>query len=256
MAKYYQLNLEIQENRNISPYHKILVLRDKKITEISQPGQFVTILTDGLLRRPFSISSVKKDKFEILYKVVGKGTQFLSKKVKGEFLDVMGPLGTSYKIQNGFPVFVCGGTGIASLRFLAQKLTSSGILFYGVKTKKEIIGLDVFIQKKWKIEIATEDGSFEYRGTVSELFKKYLNENQIDPQSIYIYSSGPKEMLKIVSEICKKNGLKGQISLEKIIACGVGACRGCVIKTKDGKYKTVCKDGPVFDLNDVLFPID
>ena len=256
MAKYYQLNLEIQENRNISPYHKILVLRDKKITEISQPGQFVTILTDGLLRRPFSISSVKKDKFEILYKVIGKGTQFLSKKVKGEFLDVMGPLGNVYKVHTGLPIFMAGGTGIASLRFLAQKLTSSGILFYGVKTKKEIIGLDVFIQKKWKIEIATEDGSYGYKGTVIELFKKYLNGHRIDFQSIYVYSAGPKEMLKMVCEICEKNNLKGQMSLEKIIACGVGACRGCVIKTKDGEYKTVCKDGPVFDINDVLFPID
>ncbi|MFN3966861.1 MAG: dihydroorotate dehydrogenase electron transfer subunit [Endomicrobiia bacterium] len=260
MAKLYQLDLEILENKSISPFHKILVLRDKKIGVISQPGQFITILTNKILRRPFCISSVKKDKIEILYKIVGEGTKWLSERKKGEKINVIGPLGSGLFNYSLLPsscslLFVAGGTGIASLRFLAQKFSRAGLLFYGAKTKKEIVGLDIFIQKKWKINIATEDGSCGYKGTVIELLNKYLSDQSFNHLSSYVYSAGPEKMLKSVSEICKKHGIKGQVSLEKIIACGVGACRGCVVETKDGEYKSVCKDGPVFDIQDVFFSI-
>ncbi len=254
MAKLYQVDVEIIDNKSILPYYKLLVLRDKKISEISQPGQFVTILTSRVLRRPFCISLVKKDRFEVLYKIVGEGTKFLSQKSKGDCVNVIGPLGNGYKIRcNLRPVLVAGGTGIASLRFLAQKLPVSGLLLYGAKTKNEIIGLDIFKQKKWKIEISTEDGSFGYKCKVTDLLKRFFRTRLHAYPRVRLYASGPVSMLKQVSNLCHKFNVEGEISLEKIIACGVGACRGCVIETKNGQYKTVCKDGPVFDVCDVVF---
>ena len=262
MAKFYQTDVRILEHKTVLPGYKSLFFSHPTLAKNARPGQFLLLDCGTFFRRPFTISSVKGIIIEILYKVIGKGTRYLSEKKKGDWLNVFGPLGNGFNPspqgERTSPenlVFVAGGTGIASLRFLAQKISVPGVLFYGAKTKNDIIGLDVFKQKKWHIKISTEDCSSGSKGLVTDTFKKYLSGSRHLPS--YLYSAGPKPMLKRISEICISNGIAGQVSLEEIIACGVGACRGCAVKTavKTNKfiYKTVCKDGPVFDIREILW---
>ncbi|MDI6641678.1 MAG: dihydroorotate dehydrogenase electron transfer subunit, partial [Elusimicrobiota bacterium] len=235
MVKLFLDDVEVIENKFISPNHKLLVFKNAKIAKIALPGQFLTILTSKFLRRPFSIAAASSDKIEIIYKVVGEGTLELSHKIPGDKINVFGPLGdgifnSSLITHHSSLIFIAGGTGIASLRLLAQKIHTSGILFYGVKTKSEIIGVDIFKQKHWKIKISTEDGSFGYKGMITELFNKYLISQSLNFSISHIYAAGPKPMLKEISHLSLKFNIPTEISLEEIIACGVGACRGCVIK--------------------------
>lgn len=263
MAKLFQVDVKVIEQKTISPGYKSLFFSNPAISKYACPGQFLLIDCNTSFRRPFSISSVKGTKIEILYKIVGKGTNYLSTKKKGDRLNVFGPLGESFRILKpefyNHLVFVAGGTGIASLRFLAQKIPFRGTLFYGTKTKNDIVGLDIFKDRKWQIEIATEDSSQGCKGLVTDVLRKHLSAGSNTRLPTYLYSAGPKPMLEQISKMCIKHKISGQVSLEEIIACGVGACRGCVVKTKPLRtrdkfiYKSVCRDGPVFDIKEILW---
>jgi len=241
----------ISQNRiGPSEYYK-LVLNAKNIADNSSPGQFVSIKCgEGpLFRRPFSMASAKNGRIDLIYRVFGKGTLWLSNRKTGNKLDVMGPLGRGFdKEASSSPILVAGGSGIASLSCLAQKL-KPGILFYGTKTAKEIICLDYF--SGWKIKLATEDGTAGSTGLVTDILSGFLASKKKQlPGRHTLYACGPKNMLKQVSLLSGKFKLPCQISLEEIMACGVGACRGCVVATVQG-YRSVCRDGPVFQSKDL-----
>lgn len=242
-----------------------LTLWSPFISKAAKPGNFVHIKIGSndypLLRRAFSIHSVEEDKnsFAILFKVVGKGTEILSKVTLGKVLDILGPIGNSFSLpQKGKEVMlVAGGMGIAPLwflfthlikRFHQDKLT----FFLGAKSRKELLYAEKLKSTRARLIIATDDGSLGRKGQVTEIFLKEIEKRRNpDYHNLAIYSCGPQMMMKRMSEIAEMCNLSCQISLETHMPCGVGACWGCVVKLKDGAYQRVCVDGPVFDAREV-----
>ncbi len=274
-AKLYPLKSPIISQKEVLPKYFRLSFFSPKIVRVAQPGQFVHIHCGGgtYLRRPFSIAGVKRNQIEIVYKVVGKGTELLSHRKKGETLDVIGPLGSGFSLQpvtcNLQPLLIAGGTGIASLLFLTHKLvphpSSLVTVLVGAKTKNDLLSVNDFKKLGCQVKLATEDGSLGFRGLVSDLFKSYLVPRAYSLTPV-VFACGPYQMLKKIAEICRGKQIKCQVSLENIMACGIGACRGCVVKTRitadKGQtriaadkfiYKTVCKDGPVFNVNEIIW---
>ena len=188
---------------------------------------------------------------EFLYKAIGRGTQCLSALKPGTKIEILGPLGGNpYQLpaESLIPILIAGGTGIASLRFLAQKLTKPGILLFGARNKNELAGLDMFKKKKWDIRIATDDGSIGHKGFVTDLLSKCLYGTGHSPY--VLYTCGPHAMIKKVAVMARAHAIEGYASLEEMMGCGVGNCQGCAVKIKDG-YKMVCTDGPVFSLDNI-----
>ncbi len=250
--KRWDYQLEITENKNIClSFYKFSVV-SKEIASVAVAGQFCMIgLEKVFLRRPLSIYSVDKNTGTVsfLYKVVGKGTDILSKLSVGSKVKILGPLGQGYPLQvkdDIEPVLVAGGTGVASIHFLASNLSKPGSLYYGVRKKEELMCLDSFEKTGWKINISTEDGSYGYKGFVTDLLAKQIQQNSI------IYVCGPTPMMKKVAEIAKDKKISGYASLEQKMACGVGNCQGCAVKIKNSN-KMACKDGPVFPISDISF---
>lgn len=249
----------ILRNDEINQEIYLMELECEEIATKAQPGQFVHIKVsasfDPLLRRPFSIHDVEDKKFKIIYEVVGKGSKLLSETPPGALLDVFGPLGTGFKVEKDSRNFciVAGGMGIAPLLFLARSLraqTDRVIAFVGAKNGDKLVGDAALRSIGIEVFTATEDGSFGFHGLITELFVKLLERRSL--RDIALFACGPKGMLKILAEISHREGLKAQASLEEFMACGIGACLGCAVKLKNGEYGMVCKDGPVFFLNEVV----
>ena len=215
--------------------------------------------TNPLLRRPFSFHKIDKKGFELLYKVVGKGTKILSERKKGKTLSVLGPLGNGFNILSAkrYPlnaILIAGGTGVAPLLALAGQLKTYNlelITFLGARTKNHLLCEKDFKKLKAKVYTATEDGSKGYKGVVTDLLKQRLRTTN-DERRTTIYACGPKPMLKEVWRLAKSKKIPCEVSLEENMACGTGACLGCAVETKDG-YKMVCKDGPIFDAGDIVW---
>lgn len=235
------------------------------------PGQFVMIriagLQDPFLSRPISIYSFargkSKSKMELLYRVVGKGTQILSGLIKGSQVEISGPLGGSYTIDPTKKniVFIAGGIGIAPLSLLAQYLCKTichdqdAMTFYlGAQTADAVVGLEQLRKYCYKINICTDDGSLGEKLLVTKAFQRDIN--QYDPADTVIYACGPKPMLRSLATQLNQEYFC-QVSLEERMACGVGACVGCAVAIKDGRgektYQRVCADGPVFELRNVIW---
>ncbi len=243
---------EITENKFITKSTYILSCKVKELALAIKPGQFCNIkVTDTyipLLRRPFSVCEVNGDIVSFMISIHGKGTEILSQKRVGERLDILGPLGNSFGIDDSFDlaVFVAGGIGIAPFPYLIKSLTNKNIIaYFGFRNKDEIINLNLP-----ELNISTDDGSFGFKGTVIELLQKDLD--KINAKKAKIFACGPIPMLKAVKELCEANNLNGEISTESAMACGFGICQGCPIETNDDeKYKLICKDGPIFNVRDV-----
>ncbi|MBI3990991.1 MAG: dihydroorotate dehydrogenase electron transfer subunit, partial [Candidatus Omnitrophica bacterium] len=217
--------------------------------------------TDPLLRRPFSIFSIKNDTIEILYKVVGKGTLLLSRRSKGEKLDILAPLGNGFSIpqDGGDFILVAGGMGIAPLYALAEKLSRAGkgkvALVIGACNKNHILAENDFKELGIKVIVATEDGSKGCNGKVTDVLKGRRFTASIT-SSVTVFSCGPYPMLKAVSGWAEKHGFPCQVSLEPHMGCGIGACLSCVVKLKaDNGFKNVCacKEGPVFRSDEIVW---
>lgn len=205
-----------------------------------KPGQFVSILCEGLtLRRPFSVASYFNGQIGILIKLKGKGTKYLSSLKIGDEIDFIGALGNGFNIENKKSLLIGAGVGVAPLFYLNNELKSQKItttLASGFLNKANIpqgINID---------EITTDDGSLGKKGSIinyiGELIDKYQPEK--------IYSCGPHIVLKKISEAAETYGLSCEVAMEKVMACGIGVCRGCVIKLKNGQNASVCQNGPVF----------
>ena len=262
----YQIVAEVLSNKNITLNYFKIILNAPEICQNAQPGQFVHIkVTAGsafLLRRPFSIHNPEDEKLEILYQVVGKGTDLLSKKEKSEKLDLLGPLGQGFELKENFGkvILVAGGIGVAPLYFLAKRLLNhnskiSGqtppkiTLFLGAQTRKQILCAQDFKNLGATVKIATEDGSWGYKGLVSDfLAETLLRYSKPD----LVFACGPVPMLKKIAQLSRKYRLPSQVSLEQRMGCGIGACLGCVVRAREG-YLRVCKDGPVFTVNQILW---
>lgn len=256
-----QQNCRVLEHLQLNPSYFKLTLASDYIPSHGLPGQFVNIRvandSDPLLRRPLSLHRVDpaKKMFELLYEVVGRGTELLTKVKVGEELSVLGPLGSGFKVEKQIALLAAGGLGIAPLRFLAQvalKKTKAVYIFIGAKTHEQIMCEEEFRQLGCQVIIATEDGSAGKKGLVSEILNDFLT-NTIDRSDLdlaAVYACGPHPMLKAVAELAQQKNIDCQVSLEAWMACGLGACKGCAIDTKKG-YKMVCEDGPVFNAEDI-----
>lgn len=214
------------------------------------PGQYVSILCDNLtLRRPFSIMSSQNGKMGILFKKKGAGTEYISKLKQGDILDFIGPLGNGYNLENKKSLLIGAGVGVAPIFYLQQKMFEQGVenlMVAGFMAQNEI---PVNVEFD---EIITNDGSIGLKGSVLDYVEEFIEKYQ--PEKIY--SCGPTPVLKAVSEIAKKYSIPSEIAMEKVMACGIGVCRGCVIKVLENnipKNATVCKDGPVFSGDKVIW---
>jgi len=256
----YQQKAEILRTEKFTDDIFRFSLKAPDIAADAKPGQFVMVRAgegmDPLLRRPFSVHQVTGDGVvQILFKVIGKGTQMLSRLQAGECLDVLGPLGQGFTYgDNNRNYLVGGGIGIAPLLFLAKQLLkkndpSSIKVLLGARTGDEVDVLaEDFGSMGLEVLLATEDGSLGQKGLVTELMIPF------NDTPVKVYGCGPYPMLRAVVNMCNKKSWNCQVSLETIMACGLGACLGCTILGADMKgYVHVCKNGPVFNADEVAW---
>ena len=258
-----QAKSKVLDNRRFKGNYWHAVFESPFIASRAKPGQFLNIkLSNGLkpfLRRPFSIHNISGSKLEILYEVLGEGTKILSGKKKGDYLDIIGPLGTGfdYKVRMeravSREIVVAGGIGVAPVYFLAKEIKSKNkVVLIGARTKDQVLCEKEFRALGCDIKIATDDGSSGFKGRVTDLLRKILSDKPDTKSSARIYACGPRPMLKTVADIAQKNNILAQVSMEEHMSCGIGACLGCVVKTKKG-LERVCKEGPVFAARDLIW---
>lgn len=248
---------KVVSNEKLCPQFYRLCFDAKPIKDHVKPGQFVHIRTNNgfepFFRRPFSVYRAKRH-VEVFYEVVGPGTKLMSQLKKGDDVDVLGPVGTPFMLPpkgTKQVVMIAGGIGVAPFLMFSdvlKKLKLDMILLYGGRTKGHVYPMKEFKENGCKVFVSTDDGSAGVKGRVSELFSKI----HLNPKETFLYTCGPSPMMAAVQKFADKHQLKGQAACEEIMACALGACLGCSIKTTRG-YKTVCYDGPVFDLQEVIF---
>lgn len=258
-----QFAAKIIKNKNISgPYYRLTVDAGA-ISRSAVPGQFVMIKsrsgTEPLLRRPLSIHGAGQY-LEFLYEVVGEGTGLLSQKKPGDSLDIVGPLGNGFDLRPAVKadrvIITAGGIGAAPLLFLASRLGRTGTagkieVLIGGRASSHILCAGDFKKSGCGVGIATDDGSKGYKGRITGLLNEILSASA-GKGSAVIYACGPKPMLKAVCELSGSYCVPAQVSLESHMACGIGACLGCVVETISG-CKRVCKDGPVFHSGEIIW---
>ena len=256
-----QEKAKVIENKKITSHCWRLQFSSKSIAKTAQPGQFLHIKVASyngkpFLRRPFAVHSVESGgQFSILYKIRGEVTKLMRDLKKDDKVDIIGPLGNGFKLSSQAQkyVLVAGGIGLAPLFFLAKKLLDNKkevIVIYGAGTKNELLCIKELAQFKIQPLLATDDGSKGIKGNVNKLLDKYLTNNQ--KEEIQVFAAGPKVMIKETTRVCKQAGVDLEVSMDEIMACGVGVCLGCAVKTKKG-YKLACKDGPVFKAEDIIW---
>lgn len=255
----------IVDNRPLASdvYH--LILKAPKIAAEAEPGQFVMVkVTPGLeptLRRPFSLHRLdpKTGQVEIIYQVVGKGTDILTERKPGEQIEILGPLGNGFCLGEGKRIgLVGGGMGIAPLLAVAEQAVQEGkevVTFLGARTGDYLLAQEEFARLGFVFAV-TDDGSVGEKALVSKPLEEYLQNHPLD----LILACGPTPMLKAVAAIVETQEIPAQLSLEQRMGCGVGACLGCAFPVKAATpegytYKRVCHDGPVFGAHEVLFSL-
>lgn len=245
--------------RPLAQGYSVLTLEAPAIAAEARPGQFVHVriptLAESRLRRPFSIydADPASGHLFVLYKVVGLGTRHLAALPEGTTLQVLGPIGSPFPLEpEGVPYLVGGGYGVAPLWFLATRLPRCGILFVGGRTAADILEVDRFRVAGWEVRVATQDGSLGVKGLVTDPLDAALAEN---PKA-ELYACGPDGMLRAVGERAIRHGIRGWLSLDKHMVCGVGACLACVqkVRTAEGeRLARVCVDGPVFEAREIVW---
>lgn len=249
------------ENRLAAEGIYVIRLRSNEAITIPSAGQFAMVKIGSgahpLLRRPFSYAGITNSEIHFIYKVVGKGTRILSRVKKEEQLKVLGPLGKGFDLSlaKKKALLVGGGMGFAPLLYLASALTKKNNLAVEliVGTKSASFLPSDFISNRVapsvQVSFATEDGSIGYRGMVSDLLVDIFSKRQ---NYDVIYSCGPMPMLKVISQIAQTHRLPCEVSVEALMACGVGACMGCVVPGGEGEYLRACTDGPVFKAEELF----
>ncbi|MDF2820609.1 MAG: 2-polyprenylphenol hydroxylase and related flavodoxin oxidoreductase [Clostridiales bacterium] len=228
-----------------------LWLSEEEIANSAQPGQFIGVYCNQdsrLLPRPISICEIDEvqGRIRIVYRVVGGGTNEISHFNKDDKITILGPLGNGFTLNNRTSVLIAGGIGIPPMLELAKQLQGDKHIILGYRSETFLVEE---LSKYGKVYIATEDGSAGTKGNVVDILRT-LSIKMDD-----IYACGPKPMLKAVKDYAIANKVDAQLSVEEKMACGIGACLGCVCKTKDNEgnivRKRVCKDGPVFKAEEV-----
>jgi dihydroorotate dehydrogenase electron transfer subunit len=251
----YLEELILLKNDPICPDHFRMRLRSEVICRAVRPGQFVHLRlsssTDPLLRRAFSFSDVGENWLEIIYQVVGRGTELMSRMKPGERVNGLGPLGNGFFISSlpDHALFVAGGVGVASLLMLAREMVGNDVpttFLLGARNAERLLCLDEIKSIGCDVLVATDDGSIGFKGYVPDLMREVIDKKGLDKVKTVIYACGPIPMLYGVARLRK--GLPAQISFESTMGCGLGACLGCVVPVTTKKnYARVCTEGPVFN---------
>ncbi len=241
----------------------LFTLESPRIAPQAHPGQFimvrVTLEPYPLLRRPLSIHFKDENRIEIFFQVTGLGTSLLSKKTTDDTLDILGPLGKGFGISPGLEgkevILVGGGRGIAPLYFLAHQLRSlksSAKIFYGGKTLEDLPLKEKLEKNDFEIFCSTDDGSFGYKGLVSDFLKAELEQSF----PAFIFACGPEPMMRKIAEMAREKSIPAEFSLESVMGCGFGACWGCVKRIKKGneeEWLKICEEGPVFSEKEIIW---
>jgi dihydroorotate dehydrogenase electron transfer subunit len=262
----FQHPAKVLWNKKISSGCYKIGLTCSEYYSAAKPGQFIMLRlaqqSDPLLRRPFSIHNLiiskgQAEGLELLYKVVGKGTAIMARQKPGDRVDVLGPLGTGFIIprQAKRIHMVAGGIGVAPMVFLASQLYRNDFdfsncrVFIGGRTQEDLLCRDDFVQLGLKVDTTTDDGSAGDQCLVTHPLELAVDRNAPD----MIVACGPMAMLACVIGIADKHRIPCQVSIETMMACGMGACLGCAVEGRadQGRYLHACLDGPVFDAADL-----
>ncbi len=260
------LNGEIISNEKYNDHLCKMGVFSPYICKETRPGQFINVkcspknILDPLLRRPFGIFDIEEkfNVFSLLYRIIGRGTKFLSDLRKGDVLDFAGPIGKGLDlggIKNNV-LLIAGGIGIAPLYLIARQASRAKknvFLAAGFRDKNYLRLEKDLIELKSNYVVLTEDGSWGEKGLVSD----YIQNNIKLFADYDIYCCGPRNMLKTLKNIYRDRDNKITALLEERMGCGAGVCNSCVVKIKKGKrnfsYKKICQDGPAFNLKEVIF---
>jgi dihydroorotate dehydrogenase electron transfer subunit len=262
-------------NTRLSPDYNVIALAAPGIASTVAPGQFVMVKPgrahDPLLRRPFSVFEVLRDDsganggtgtvigLTLLSKRIGVTTGMLFDAVAGDTVSCLGPLGRPFSLVDppAEAWMVAGGVGLAPFATVTESLRVRGTpttLFYGARSGAELFYLDWFRERGVRLVLSTEDGSSGERGRITLPLERELQ--QARARTIQIYSCGPEPMLEAVSVIATKYGRPCQVSVERVMGCGMGGCYSCVIPLREGgghHYVRSCLAGPVFEGTDVVW---
>lgn len=261
---------QVLDNEEIQQDCFLMTVRTSPAFQEPLPGQFVMLRIAGLnepfLSRPISIYSFSREEnycaIELLYRVVGKGTQIMAGLIEDSQVEINGPLGNGFDTTSVKEnvVIVSGGIGVAPLSMLSETLrrtnpSTNMMIYKGFQSVSAVVGLEKLQRFCRNISVCTDDGSLGEKGFVTQIFQKDMK--NFSPGNTSIYACGPQPMLKALAKILNGTKFNCQVSLEERMACGVGACMGCAVavKDKDGSpaYRRVCADGPVFNMQDIIW---
>ncbi|HEX9093104.1 MAG TPA: dihydroorotate dehydrogenase electron transfer subunit [Coriobacteriia bacterium] len=235
----------------------LLALHAPRIAASVRPGQFVHLRVneggEAILRRPFSVHVVRDERIEILYQIVGRGTLELAAKRPGDVMDALGPLGHGWEVPESVShaLLVAGGLGAAPMGLLAEQLAGRGVavsVALGAPNAERLVARDLLDRASRRLAVATDDGSEGVHGFVTVLAEQLMVADRPD----IVCACGPEVMSRSVAALADAAGVRCLVSLERLMACGIGACLSCVVTTVDGR-KRACVDGPVFDAADVVW---
>jgi dihydroorotate dehydrogenase electron transfer subunit len=271
--KHLPVSGKITVNKRLSNEHYLMTVALSEPLARPLPGQFVMLFLNQrrevFLGRPFSVYGVEETRqgkmsIQILYRTVGKGTHLMSELKKGDTVTIFGPHGKAFEVHPTVRriVLLSGGVGIAPISYLFSHYDKdwrdSGIDvtgYFGAKTANHLLDIKRFTSSNTVLHISTDDGSAGYHGTITELFARDLS--AYSPDESMIYACGPTPMLKTLANVLQEHSIPCQVLLEQRMACGIGACLGCVVELKaeegHNPYARVCKDGPVFNLKDIAW---
>lgn len=248
----------VVSNTQVATGVGLLILSAPRCAATVQPGQFVHLrlhsLAANILRRPFSVHRVSGDRIEILYQVLGTGSRAMTElRAADTSVDLIGPLGHGWRIPEGIAhaLIVAGGLGAAPLGMLADELARRGVATVaalGAPCEERLVGRGVFDAVCRRVDVATDDGSVGHEGFVVALSEQLLDSERFD----IVYTCGPEVMQSIVAAQALQRGIPCQVSLERLMACGVGACLSCIVDTTAGQRRA-CVDGPVFEGSEVIW---
>lgn len=256
------MNGEIIRNDSLHGDYFRVVFYAPEITQCARPGQFVHVRIDRrgdhILRRPFSIHDVSpRGEVVVVYKVVGAGTKELSRLNAGDVCDLLGPQGRGFSNPppDTVPVIVAGGYGAAATFMLTRHWDNPGVLLLGARSGGDIILTDDYAIRGFEVRLSTNDGSVGHRGFVTDLIEQV--QRDYSGKKLFFYGCGPHPMLMALAKKLRALDLQGELSIDHLMCCGVGACFGCVVKVnapdtpEKWRYARACADGPVFNLRDV-----
>ncbi len=250
--------VRVLANDRIAQGVGLMALHAPRCAATIQPGQFVHLRVsrgaDIILRRPFSVHRATGERIEILYQILGEGTLRIAEKPVGDTsMDLVGPLGHGWTVPNdaAHALIVTGGLGAAPLGMLAEQLAAAGVALsvaMGAPTAQRLVARELFERVARRVEVSTDDGSEGEQGFVTGPVVRLLAEERFD----VVYACGPEPMQRAVAKLACEVGATCQVSLERLMACGIGACLSCVVSTHDG-LKRACVDGPVFSAEEVVW---